>query len=57
MGATEACGSFASWPMVLPYFDGRVSAAFPSPAEDCLEIPLDMTEYQIENKPHVDDAG
>ena len=38
----------ASWPMVLPYFDGRVPAGFPSPAEDYLETPLDMTEYLIE---------
>ncbi len=40
----------ASWPLVLPYFDGRVPAGFPSPAEDYLETPLDLTEFLIENK-------
>ena len=40
----------AHWPMVLPYFDGKVPAGFPSPAEDYLETPLDLTEYLIENK-------
>ena len=40
----------ASWPMVLPYFEGKVPAGFPSPAEDYLETPLDLTEYLIENK-------
>ena len=40
----------ASWPLVLPYFDGRVPAGFLSPAEDYLETPLDLTEYLIENK-------
>ena len=36
--------------MVLPYFEGKVPAGFPSPAEDYLETPLDLTEYLIENK-------
>lgn len=40
----------ASWPMVLPCFEGKVPAGFPSPAEDYLETPLDLTEYLIENK-------
>ena len=40
----------ASWPMVLPYFEGTVPAGFPSPAEDYLETPLDLTEYLIENR-------
>ena len=40
----------ASWPMVLPYVEGRVPAGFPSPAEDYLETPLDLTDYLIENK-------
>jgi len=35
---------------VLPYFDGHVPAGFPSPAEDYLETPLDLTEFLIENK-------
>ena len=39
-----------NWPIVLPYFDGRVPAGFPSPAEDYVETPLDLTEYLIENK-------
>ena len=40
----------ASWSMVLPYFDGRMPAGFPSPAKDYLETPLNLTEYLIENK-------
>ena len=40
----------ASWPLVLPYFDGKVPAGFPSPAEDYLETELDLTEYLVENK-------
>ncbi len=40
----------ASWPVVLPYFDGKVPVGFPGPAEDYLETPLDPTEYLIENK-------
>ena len=40
----------ADWPLVLPYFDASVPAGFPSPAEDYLETPLDLTEFLIENK-------
>lgn len=40
----------ASWPLVLPYFDGRVPAGFPSPAEDYLETELELTEFLIDNK-------
>jgi DNA polymerase V len=40
----------ASCPMILPYFEGMVPAGFPSPAEDYLETPLDLTEYLIENR-------
>ncbi|MGI4826620.1 MAG: LexA family protein [Janthinobacterium lividum] len=40
----------ASWPMVLPYFDGSVPAGFPSPAEDYLETPLDLHDFLIDNK-------
>ncbi len=40
----------ASWPTVLPYFEGKVPAGFLSPAEDYLETPLDLTEYLIGNK-------
>ena len=40
----------ADWPLVLPYFDGSVPAGFPSPAEDYLETPLDLTEFLIDNK-------
>ena len=36
--------------MVLPYFEGKVHAGFPSPADNHLETPLDTTEYLIENK-------
>lgn len=39
----------ASCPLVLPYFEGRVPAGFPSPAEDYLETPLDLREFLIEN--------
>src|ERR1700686_76960 len=38
------------WPLMLPYFDGSASAGFPSPAEDYLETPLDLTDFLIENK-------
>jgi hypothetical protein len=41
-----ACG----WPLILPYFEGSVPAGFPSPAEDNLETPLDLSEFLIENK-------
>lgn len=40
----------AEGPLWLPYFDGRVPAGFPSPAEDYLEVPLDLNEYLVENK-------
>lgn len=43
-------GTGASWPIVLPFFDGKVPAGFLNPAEDHLETPLDLTEYLIENK-------
>jgi DNA polymerase V len=41
-----ACG----WPLILPYFEGSVPAGFPSPSEDYLETPLDLSEFLIENK-------
>ena len=40
----------ASWPLVLLYFDVKVPASFPSPAEDYLESELDLSEYLVENK-------
>ena len=40
----------AEWPLVLPYYDGRVPAGFPSPAEDYLEVPLDLNEFLVQNK-------
>jgi len=40
----------AGRPLALPYFEGRVPAGFPSPAEDYLEVPLDLAEYLVENK-------
>lgn len=40
----------ADWPLVLPYYDGCVSAGFPSPAEDYVETPLDLNEFLIQNK-------
>jgi hypothetical protein len=39
-----------AWPLILPYFEGSVPAGFPSPAEDHLETPLDLSEYLIENR-------
>ena len=41
---------FAAGPLILPYFEGLVPAGFPSPAEDYLELPLDLNEYLVENK-------
>src|ERR1700759_105804 len=40
----------AAWPLMLPYFDGKVPAGFPSPAEAYVEAPLDLTEFLIENR-------
>jgi DNA polymerase V len=40
----------AELPLVLPYFDGTVPAGFPSPAEDCLETSLNLTDFLIESK-------
>ena len=42
---------FADGPLILPYFDGFVPAGFPSPAEDYVETPLDLTALLIENAP------
>ena len=35
---------------MFPYYDGKVPAGFPSPAEDYVEAELDLTEHLIENK-------
>lgn len=35
----------ADRPLVLLYFDGSVPAGFPSPAEDYLEMPLDLHAF------------
>lgn len=40
----------AEWPFVLPYIDGSVPAGFPSPAEDYVEVPLDLNDFLIQNK-------
>jgi DNA polymerase V len=40
----------ADWPLVLSLFDGRVPAGFPSPAEDYVEVPLDLNEFLVQNK-------
>ena len=40
----------ADWPLVLPLFEGRIPAGFPSPAEDYAEVPLDLNEFLIQNK-------
>ncbi len=42
---------FTDGPTILPYFDGSVPAGFPSPAEDYVETPLDLTALLIENAP------
>ena len=34
----------------IPYFDGRVPAGFPSPADDYIELPLDLNEFLVQNK-------
>ena len=34
-------------PRTLPVFASRVPAGFPSPADDHLEVPLDLTEYLV----------
>ncbi len=46
----EIIGRAEGLDMLLPFFDGTVPAGFPSPAEDYLEIPLDLGEYLIENR-------
>ena len=38
---------FVNRPTVLPYSGGKVPAGFPSPAEDYLETPPDVTEHLI----------
>jgi DNA polymerase V len=35
---------------VLPYYEARVPAGFPSPADDYLERPLDLSEYLATNR-------
>lgn len=40
----------AEWPLIVAFFDGRIPAGFPSPAEDYLESPLDLNEYLITNR-------
>lgn len=35
----------SSWSLILPYYEARVPAGFPSPADDYLERPLDLGEY------------
>ena len=40
----------AAGPLILPFFEGCVPAGFPSPAEDYLDVPLDLNEYLVENK-------
>ncbi len=39
----------AGRPLVLPVFAGRVSAGFPSPADDFIEAGLDINEHLIAN--------
>ena len=40
------------WPknLRLPFYEFVVPAGFPSPAEDYLEMPLDLTELLIQNR-------
>lgn len=40
----------AEWPLIVSYFDGRIPAGFPSPADDYLESPLDLNEYLVSNR-------
>ena len=37
-------------PLILPFYEGRVPAGFPSPAEDYLEAQLDLNDYLVRNK-------
>jgi DNA polymerase V len=36
-------------PMKLPLFDSKISAGFPSPAEDYVELKLDLNEHLIQH--------
>jgi DNA polymerase V len=42
-------GNFRSSHLNLPLFESRVSAGFPSPADDRLEASLDLNQYLIEH--------
>ena len=33
----------------IPFIDTMVSAGFPSPADDYLDLPIDLNEYLVEN--------
>ena len=33
----------------VPFIDTMVSAGFPSPADDYLDLPIDLNEYLVEN--------
>lgn len=37
-------------PLWLRFFEGLIPAGFPSPADDYLEVPLDLNEYLVENR-------
>lgn len=36
--------------LILPFYEGRVPAGFPSPAEDYLETQLDLNDFLVRNK-------
>lgn len=41
---------FQNTSFILPLFSSRVQAGFPSPADDHLDLPLDLSNYLTENK-------
>ena len=43
----ELYSSDSSETLNIPYFENGVSAGFPSPAEDHMDIPLDLNEHLI----------
>ena len=33
----------------IPFIDTMISAGFPSPADDYMDLPIDLNEYLVEN--------
>ena len=51
MDSSNSCASFKEIPSTLfiPLAKGTVSAGFPSPAEDYIELGIDLNKYLIKN--------